>query len=145
MSVCTFFGHSECYGLDATVLRSAIEDLIQRGVDHFLVGNQGQYDRMVYVCLKQLCTKYPNIQYSVVLAYLPTQKCAYDDFSDAIYPEGMELGLPKFAIGRRNKWMIEASGYCLCYIDHTWGGAYQFAQQAKRRGLTVINLGRVEI
>ena len=29
MSVCTFFGHSECYGLDAAVLQNAIENLIR--------------------------------------------------------------------------------------------------------------------
>lgn len=28
------------------------------------------------------------------------------------------------------------------YINHTWGGAYKFASMAKKRGLTVINLGK---
>ena len=41
MSVCTFFGHSECYGLDAAVLRNTIEDLIKQGTTEFLVGNHG--------------------------------------------------------------------------------------------------------
>ena len=44
MNVCTFFGHSECYGLDAAVLRNAIENLIEQGTNEFLVGNNGQFD-----------------------------------------------------------------------------------------------------
>lgn len=139
MSACTFFGHRECYGLDAGVLRDTIENLIDQGVDTFYVGNQGGFDGVVYGCLKQLRKVYPHIRISVVLAYLPTERREGEDLSDTMYPE-IE-GHPKFAIGRRNRWMIEESDYCVCYIDHTWGGAWKFARQAKRRGLTVINLG----
>lgn len=143
MSACTFFGHRECYGLDIQALKDAIEDLISEGVDTFYVGNQGNFDGMVYSCLKQLRKFYPYIRVSVVLAYLPTEKREGEDMSDTIYPE-IE-GHPKFAIERRNKWMIEASNCCLCYVNHTWGGAWKFARQAKRRGLTVINIGNAAI
>lgn len=143
MSICTFFGHRECYGLDRAVLQNAIMDLIEQGVDAFYVGNQGQFDTMVHSCLKALQRQYPHIRYSVVLAYLPTQKREVEDMSHAMYPE-IE-GYPKFAIERRNKWMVQQADYCVCYIDHTWGGAYKFAQMAKNRGLRVINLGSAEI
>ena len=46
MSVCTFFGHSECYGLDAAVLRSAIEELIEQGITEFVVGNTKRRKRV---------------------------------------------------------------------------------------------------
>ena len=140
MSACTFFGHRECFGLDDAVLRSAIEELIKLEVDSFYVGNQGNFDSMVYRCLKQLRRIYPQIRVSVVWAYLPEENMEWEDLSDAMYPE-IE-GHPKYAIERRNRWMIHASDYCLCYINHTWGGAYKFACMAKRRNLTVINLGR---
>lgn len=143
MSVCTFFGHSSCYGLDERELRSAIETLISKGVDTFYVGNQGSFDGSVYGCLKQLRKIHPQICVSVVLAYLPAQRIEGEDMSDTMYPE-IE-GHPKFAIERRNRWMIEAADYCLCYINYTWGGAYKIARLAKRRGLTVINLGGTEL
>ncbi len=143
MVACTFFGHKECYGLDGQVLLRTIEELIAQGVDTFYVGNQGQFDSAVYNCLKQLRKEHPHIRICVVLAYLPTEKNEYDDMSDTMYPE-IE-GHPKFAIERRNRWMIEASDYCLCYINHTWGGAYKFAKLAKQRGKTVINIGNAEI
>ena len=142
MSVCTFFGHSECYGLDAAVLRRAIEELVEQGVTEFVVGNHGQFDAMVFSCLQDLDKVYPEISYSVALAYLPTRKEEYDIYHGrSFYPEGQEIGPAKFAIERRNRWMIDASDCCLCYINHTWGGAYKFARMAKNRGLQVINLG----
>ena len=143
MAACTFFGHRECFGLDGQVLLRAIENLIRQGVDTFYVGNQGQFDSIVYSCLKQLRKEHPHIRVCVVLAYLPTEKNEYDDMTDTMYPE-IE-GHPKFAIERRNRWMIDYSDFLLCYINHTWGGAYKFAKLAKRRGKTVINLGNTEI
>lgn len=69
----------------------------------------------------------------------PTEKGKYDDMTDTMYPE-IE-GHPKFAIERRNRWLIDNADYCICYINHTWGGAYKFSRLAKRRGKTVINIG----
>ena len=80
-----------------------------------------------------------------VLAYLPKNN-TYDFYGgETLFPEGLENVPPKFRIERRNKWMIDQANYCLCYINETFGGAYKFAGQAKRRGLTIINLGIVEI
>ena len=143
MAVCTFFGHSECYGLNVAMLQSTIEDLIKQGVTEFLVGNQGQFDAMVRNCLKSLQQQYPDIRYTVVLAYLPKEKGEFEDFSDTMYPEGIECVHPKFAIDWRNRYLISASDVCLCFINKTFGGAYKFAHMAKTRGLTVINLGNV--
>lgn len=143
---CCFFGHSECYGLDENCLMCAIDDLIQSGVDTFYVGHQGHFDGIVLSCLEKLSKTYPEISISVVLAYLPTQKSEYDLYRGySMFPEGLEEVHPKFAIEKRNKWMIEHADYCVCYITHTWGGAFKFAKQAKRKGLHVINLGSITI
>ena len=142
--VCTFFGHSDCYDLDSKKLRDAIEDMIHRDVVIFYVGNQGHFDRMVYSCLKQLRQVYPHICISVVLAYPPVQKTDYLDTEDTIYPE-IEKGLSRFAIPRRNAWMIDQSTHCICYINHTWGKAYDFACLAKGRHLDVVNLGTAKL
>lgn len=146
MSICTFFGHGACYGLDEAVLRDAIEDLIKQGVSEFLVGNHGQFDGMVFSCLQKLNKEYPEISYSVALAYLPTCKEDYDIYhGHSFYPEGLETGPAKFAIERRNRYLIDSADICLCYVNQTFGGAYKFARMAKRRGLQVINLGSAAI
>ena len=143
MAVCTFFGHRECYGLDEQVLRDKIAKLIDNDVDTFYVGNQGQFDAAVYRCLKQLRQEYPHIRVCVVLAYLPTERSQYGDMADSMYPE-IE-GHPKYAIERRNRWMIGQADFCLCYINTSWGGAYKFAKMALQQGKTVINLGKADL
>jgi len=140
---CTFFGHSLCPNGIVPKLQSAIIELIEKhGVDTFYVGNHGQYDALVRHVLRQLKKEYPHITYSVVLAYLPQgYGQAYNEhFSDTLYPEGIELIHPRFAISWRNRWLLEQSGYVITYITHSWGGAAQFAQKAKRQNKTVINL-----
>ena len=144
--VCTFFGHSNCCGLSEGVVERAIEELITKGVDKFYIGNQGNFDGMVFSCLIKLKKIYPHISFAVVLAYLPTKKTEYDAYYGySIYPEGVEECPQRFAIDRRNKWMIEHSDCCLCYITHTWGGAYKFANQAKKKGLELICIGDVKL
>lgn len=143
--VCTFFGHRDCYELDEKVLRRAIEELIVSGVDTFYVGNQGHFDRMVLDSLLKFKKIYQHLSFSVVLAYMPTKKFDSDIYRfHSIYPEGLETGHPKFAVEKRNKWMVAQSNYCLCYVNQSYGGAYKFACLAKRKGLIVINLGNIK-
>ncbi len=139
MRACTFFGHRECYRLDVGALYDTIEKLIHQGIHTFYVGNQGQFDGAVYACLKKLRVMYPYIRIAVVLAYLPVKTREGENLSDTMYPE-IE-GHPKSAIDRRNRWMVDASDCCICYINQSRGGACQFARFAKRQGLKVINLG----
>lgn len=146
MATCVFFGHSECYGLDKAVLQAAIEELFHQGVDEFLVGNHGGYDSMVFSCLQELSKEYPELCYSVVLAYLPTHKPEHDLYKGhSFYPEGLEFGPQKFAVERRNRFLVENGTHCIAFITHTWGGAYKFVRMAKRKGLTIINLGNPDI
>ena len=142
--VCTFFGHRDCYGLEKTALSNTIERLIEGGVDTFYIGNQGSFDAMAFSCLMELKKVHTHISILVVLAYYPISKnedSTYNNYS--IYPEEVAKASRKFAIDKRNYWMLKRADCCLCYVNHTWGGAYKFALRAKRCGITVINLGCV--
>ncbi len=140
MSACTFFGHRQCHGLDSGCVCDAVEALIGQGVDTFYVGNQGQFDALVYRCLKQLQQSYGHIRFFVVLAYFPTEKEKMYDFSETIFPEKVGSAPAKFAIDRRNKWMLEKADWVICYVRVPWGGAYKFAELAEKQGKRVINL-----
>ena len=141
MANCTFFGHRDCPGSIKPRLRETLVDLItNQGVDMFCVGHQGQFDAMVRSTLRELRQEYPQIDYAVVLAYMPGKKTEYDDYSDTMLPEGIESVHPHYAISWRNTWMLKQSDYVVTYITHTWGGAYQYAEKAKRQKKVVINL-----
>ena len=141
MATCTFFGHRDCPETIKPKLRSAIIDLIENhNVDMFYVGNQGQFDAMVRSTLKKLKQEYPHIDYAVVLAYMPRKPSEYEDYSDTIFPEGLETVHPRYAIAHRNNWMLSRSDYVVTYITHSWGGATQFAEKATNAKKTVRNL-----
>ena len=106
----------------------------------FYVGNQGRFDVIVRSVLRELRKEYPQINYAVVLAYMPGKQTEHDDYSDTMLPEGIESVHPRYAISWRNNWMLRQSDYVVTYITHSWDGAAQFAEKANRQKKIVINL-----
>ena len=136
----TFFGHKDTPKEIEPTLRSTLIDLIEnKNVTVFYVGNNGNFDIMVHHQLEDLSQTYP-ITYNVVLAYLPTKKSEYDDYTNTILPEGIETVPKRFAISWRNKWMIQQSDVVVTYVTHGFGGAWQFKGMAERQRKTVIEL-----
>ena len=141
MASCTFFGHRECPDSIKSKLREVLIDLItNHDTDMFYVGNQGRFDAIVRGILRELREEYPQIDYAVVLAYMPGKHTEYDYYSDTMLPEGIESVHPRYAISWRNNWMLRRSDYVVTYITHSWGGAAQFAEKAKHSGRVVVNL-----
>ena len=141
MANCTFFGHRDCPESIKPKLREVLVDLIMnRDVKMFYVGHQGQFDAYVHSELKQLKKEYPQINYAVVLAYMPGKKTEYDDYSDTMLPEGIEFVHPHYAISWRNNWMLKQSDYVVTYVTHSYGGAAQFAEKARRTGKQMISI-----
>ena len=142
-SACTFFGHRDCPESVKPKLREVLSALIEsQSADTFYVGDSGAFDSLVRAVLRELLQKYPHIRYAVVLAYLPEKRedSVYPDFAETILPEGIECSPPRFAVSRRNEWMLKNADIVVTYITHTWGCAARFAETAKRRNKTVINI-----
>ena len=138
----TFFGHKDTPKNIEPTLRTTLVDLIENhGATEFYVGNNGNFDAMVRRQFENLSQAYP-ITYNVVLAYLPTKKSEYDDYTNTILPEGIETAPKRFAISYRNKWMIQQSDVVVTYVTRTYGGAAQFKELAERQGKTVIELNK---
>lgn len=137
----TFFGHKNTLPEIASKLESTLIHLIENdGVNTFYIGNQGSFDSIVRRTLKKLQQSYPQINYTVVLAYMPGSKQNAGDTSDTIYPEGLENTPPKYAIAKRNRWLIEHSDIVITYVRHPFGGAAQYKELAEKKGKRVINL-----
>lgn len=142
MGTCTFFGHRDCPASVKPKLRAMVVELIERhGVERFYVGRQGAFDAMARSVLRELAEVYPHISYAVVLERLPgPREKAVWDFSDTIFPEGLETIPPRFAISRRNEWMLKQADFVVTYVIHDWGGAARFLEKAQRQGKMVLNL-----
>ena len=136
----TFFGHKDTPNEIEPTLRTTLVDLIENhDATEFYVGNNGNFDTMVRRQLENLSQTYP-ITYNIVLAYIPTKKSEYDDFTNTLLPEGIETIPKRFAISYRNKWMVEQSDVVVTYVTHSFGGAAQFKVIAQRQGKLVIEL-----
>jgi len=146
MSKCTFFGHRDAGNKIEPTLRSTLIDLIEnKNADTFYVGNHGAFDRMVLKNLRLLKNDYPYINYFVVLAYYPKEQSALisQDYSDTIYPDGLESVPPKYAVAKRNRWMVEQSDIVVTYVKYSGGGAAQFKELAEKKGKMVYNLAEL--
>ena len=141
--VCTFFGHHDCPASVMPKLREVLTGLIEHdAVDRFYVGNNGAFDRIVRGVLRELAQEYPQISYAVVLSRMPGRQDPEhpEDFSDTVLPQAVESGPPRFAIVRRNRWMLQQADFAVTYVVQSWGSAAQFAALAARQKKTVINL-----
>ena len=144
MGACSFFGHRTAGSFLIPEIKTAVVEMINRGVDLFYVGNNGAFDRAVLSALKELRSEY-SFRYYIVLAYLPVDKKENHDYDkyETIYPEGLEIVPKRFAILKRNEWMIDHSDYVITYVNNYAGsGAARAKKIAVSKGKTVVELFR---
>ena len=140
-NTCCFFGHREVTHNIRPKLTALIEKLItEENVTEFYVGNQGQFDSMAYSVLKELKVNYPKIRYTVVLAYMPDEHIKEVYGEDTLFPDGLESVPKRFAISKRNDWMISHSDVAVCYVHKITGGAAKFREKAEKKGLRVVDI-----
>ncbi|MGN1112177.1 MAG: SLOG family protein [Acutalibacteraceae bacterium] len=135
-----FIGHSECYGLSEAKIKNAILELIAKGVTVFLNGGQGGFDRLCAKCVFDIKKSYPQIKNYIVIPYLSFKVFNEKYFDSVIYPNNFEKYNFKAAIPARNRYLVDNSGYAICYINHNWGGASKTYERAKKKHLQIINL-----
>lgn len=141
-----FFSHGNAPSDLEPRLEQEVIHLIEENENiTFLVGTHGRFDAMARSVLKRTSPQYLNINYHIVLAYLPVKE--EDNRFEGLptmLPEGIENVPKKYAISYRNNYMVKECDTVICYITHDWGGAAQFVEKARRKGKNVINLAGYE-
>ena len=145
----TFAGHSLITSSDCIkkMVKEQIRNII---IDNKMVicylGGYGDFDNICALACKELKRKYSGIEVVYIAPYISLseqakikemQSCGLCDKS--IYPP-IENVPPRFAISKRNEWMIENADLIIAYVDHSFGGAYKSLQVAKRKKKKIINL-----
>lgn len=137
----TFCGHKEV--LDQTIVRqwllSTCQALILQGADVFYLGGYGMFDSLCASVLRELKPEYDYIRLILVLPYLNSNLIT-DGYDETIYPP-LESVPKKFAILRRNEWMVQESDIVVAYVNHGWGGAAKTLQYARRKRKRIILYG----
>ncbi len=146
MYSCTFIGHSDCYNYESVEekLYLAIERLIvEKSVSTFYVGTHGRFDKYAYMVLCEL-EKIYQIKVFVVLSHMHTIP-EYCTNAKLLYPESVKKTPYKFAIVKRNEYMIKNSQFMICYINNSFSNTYNFVKLALNKKLEIVNLGEFEI
>ena len=139
MSVVTFCGHGDFYG-DEDVKRwlwETVEGLIRRGADDFLLGGYGGFDACVASVVWELKKQYPAIRSTLVLPYLD-RKVDATKYDTTLYPP-LEKVPRRFAISKRNEYMVNEADIIVAYVTHDWGGAATTLAYARRKKKEIIN------
>lgn len=143
MRVVTFCGHRDFYGDDAVMrwLRDTVEKLIRRGADDFLLGGCGGFDACAASVVWELKKQYPAIRSTLVLPYLD-RKVDATKYDATLYPS-LEKVPRRFAISKRNEYMVHEADIVVAYVTHDWGGAATTLAYAKRKKKEIINYGNI--
>ena len=75
---------------------------------------------------------------------MPQEKSKYGDidFSDTIVPDGLEKVPPRYAIFKRNEWMLNKADVVVTFVQFHFGGAGTFKEKAQKSGKIVIELSK---
>ena len=117
-------------------LREVVCDLIGQGANIFLLGGYGAFDLMAAHIVHELKAEFPDIESTLVLAYLSTD-IDLQLYDNSLYPP-LEDVPPRYAISRRNRWLVENSDIVVAYVQHSWGGAATTLSFATRKGKPII-------
>ena len=130
--IVTFCGHSKIYQTAdfSKWLDIILPSLIEGGAATFYLGGYGDFDSLAAAVRRQKAV-YPHITAILVLAYLnrETDTSRYDDTT---YPP-LENVPPRYAIVRRNEWMVRESDVVISSVTHGLGGAAKTLDYARRK------------
>ena len=148
-----FVGHS--FVFEQERVKELVKELVkeelrksQMGEERLIcyVGAKGDFDLICAKACKELKLEQGGIEVVYVTPYISLseqekikelQKCGLCDSS--LYPP-IESTPIKFAISKRNEWMMENSDIIIAYVEHNYGGAYKSLCYAKRKGKRIVNL-----
>ena len=115
------------------------------GAYQFYLGGYGDFDGLCLRTLRELKHDFPTIEILFITPYLDKNysklKLAKYYYDDVIFPP-IESVPRKFAILKRNEWMVEQADLVIAYVKYSWGGAAKALEYAKRKKNRIINIAK---
>lgn len=136
--IATFCGHREVREPEKVRkwLHETIEWLIMEGADYFYLGGYGQFDSMTAGVVRELKMKYPQIRSVLVLPYLDREYDA-SGYDESIYPP-LENVPRRYAISKRNEYMVDKADVVVAYVLYGFGGASKTLRYAERKHKRIV-------
>ena len=110
------------------------------------LGGYGDFDEICARVCRELKKEYVGIELVYVAPYISlSEQAKIKDmqnrglYDTSIYPP-IENTPPRFAISKRNEWMMKNADVIIAYVNHEYGGAYKSLQVARRNKKKIINI-----
>lgn len=148
LTVCAFFGHRDTpisSSLEHHLAEVARNLIVYHHVNEFWLCEQGAFDCLARLVMKELKKEFENIILCLFPAYYPNNAkldWMYDNDYDLMYPDEVAKAPPQVAILRRNEYIAKNTDYIVCYINHKSGGAYKAVEIARKHDKKIINLAK---
>ena len=147
--IIAFAGHSFISSFERT--KEMVKEQIRNSIAYekkaiFYLGGYGDFDEVCAYACRELKQEFDFIERIYVTPYISLieqgkikemQNQGLCDMS--IYPP-IEKVPPRFAISKRNEWMMEKADLVIAYVKRDYGGAYKSLEFAKRKKKKIINL-----
>ena len=107
-------------------------------------GGYGNFDYFAAKCVQRMQEQYSNIRNCLVLPYIDQPfleriEIFKNHFDETIYPP-LESVPRKYAIIRRNEWMVDSADIVIAYVTYSWGGAARTLEYARRKKKNIIQI-----
>ncbi len=150
--LCCFTGHRyiepSLLPLLRARLRKAAEDLALGGIGGFICGGALGFDTIAAETVLRLKNRLPELTLTLVLPYRGQSDrwsradreryAAIMDMADEVICLSEEY--TPYCMIKRNRFMVERSSVCVCWLTQASGGTAYTVSYAASRGLKVINL-----
>ena len=144
LKTCFFIGHRDAPEGIFHILTKAVERFIAEfGVETFVVGNYGSFDRMAARAVSKVKQGGPEIKLLLLLpCYDSMRKPGISScFDGSLYPEGMEKVPRRAAIVRANQYMVRHCDFLIAFDRGQVGntrGIMRIARAREAEGLLRI-------
>lgn len=143
--IITFCGHGSInidQGVADKIKDFLIEKIKQCPNAKFYLGGYGCFDHLVFSILRKLKKDFQNIELIFISPYLDSSysklQIANEIYDSTLYPP-LETVPKKYAILKRNEWMVENCDLLVAYVKYSWGGARKTLDYAIRKKKPYIN------
>lgn len=136
--IVTFCGHSELPHNEAVRiwLEDVVASLISEGAREIYLGGYGAFDRLAASVLREKKKTREDLKLVMVLPYLNDRVDTFG-YDYIVYPP-LEAVPSRFAISKRNEWMVQKAAVVVAYVTRGWGSAAKALDYARRIRKRVI-------
>ena len=144
--IITFCGHSNY--LFGNVVKEELKNILinetrKNPTCKFYLGGYGDFDGLCLRTLREIKKDFPDLELIFITPYLDKSysklELAKYYYDDVIFPP-IENTPRKFAISKRNEWMVDEADLVIAFVTYSWGGAAKTLEYAKRKKKTIINI-----